>query len=226
MYKWLISLLFMFPIGSGYSASQVNSQKDAGNYQIKDFSNLLNKTAFSNELLTMHFKLYAGYVNNANYLLNELQRLTNRGKGSSYEFGALKRRLGWEFDGMRLHELYFGNLGSPSTLSNHSVLYRAITKNFGSFQRWKQDFMNCGQIRGIGWVVLYFDPKEQKLINVWVNEHDMGHLATGEIILVMDVWEHAYLPQFGLDRKKYIEVFFESIDWDIVNSRFSSLFKS
>lgn len=212
--------VFAFPV---HPASKINSQKDPGNYQVKDFSNLLNKTAFTDELLTMHLKLYAGYVKNTNYLLNELQRLADRGKGGSYEFGALKRRLGWEFDGMRLHELYFGNLGQTSTLSKNSLLYRAITRGFGSFNQWKQDFMNCGQIRGIGWVVLYFDPQEQKLINVWVNEHNVNHLATGEIILVMDVWEHAYLPQFGLDRKKYIEVFFESIDWGVVTHRFSSL---
>ena len=105
-------------------------------------------------------------------------------------------------------------------VSRSSALYRAIEKDFGSFDNWKQDFIATGLMRGIGWSILYYDPQAQRLFNVWINEHDLGHLAGGELILVMDVWEHAYMPQYGLDRAKYIDAFFQNIDWEVVASRF------
>jgi superoxide dismutase, Fe-Mn family len=203
---------------------QRNDEKNQNTYQknyvAKDFSYLLGLTKFDDSLLKMHFKLYLGYVNNANYLLNELERLSENKKALTYEFGALKRRLGWEFDGMRLHELYFSNMGRKTTLDQNTPLYQSIKKYFGSYDQWVYDFKSTGKIRGIGWVVLYFDPAQGRLINVWVNEHDVGHLATGDIILVMDVWEHAYITQFGLDRGEYIDTFFNSIDWDVANKRY------
>lgn len=218
-----LAFLFLFCIFFSFAASfpgKKNSGTSNVSYEVKDFSYLLNITDFDDELLNMHFKLYEGYVKNANYLLEELQSLASSGKATSYIFGALKRRLGWEFDGMRLHELYFGNMGKKSTLNVDTPLYQAIVKDFGSFKSWKDDFMATGEIRGIGWVILYFDPKNGRLINTWINEHDVGHLATGDIILVMDVWEHAYLIQFGLNRKKYIDTFFNSIDWNVANQRY------
>jgi len=214
---------FVFCIFFSYAASnpgQRSSNMSNSRYEAKDFSYLLNITEFDDELLNMHFKLYEGYVKNTNYLLEELKSLANSKKATSYIFGALKRRLGWEFDGMRLHELYFGNMGKTSSLKSDTPLYQAIAKDFGSYNQWKEDFMATGQIRGIGWVILYLDPKNGKLVNTWINEHDVGHLATGDIILVMDVWEHAYLIQFGLNRKKYIETFFNSIDWSVANKRY------
>ena len=197
-----------------------NSKQNNEIYLAKNYSYLLGLTKFDDSLLEMHFKLYQGYIKNTNYLLQELKKLASSGKSLTYEFGALKRRLGWEFDGMRLHELYFSNMGRKTTLASNSLLYNAIVKYFGSYDNWESDFKATGKIRGIGWVVLYFDPSQGRLVNVWINEHDLGHLATGDIILVMDVWEHAYLTQFGLDRGAYIDTFFDSIDWSVVNKRY------
>lgn len=164
----------------------------------------------------MHLKLYEGYVKNANALILKLQEMDV----GTYEYGALKRRLGWEFDGMRLHELYFGNLGGKRGIDQKSALYRDLTLQFGSFEKWKKDFVATGMMRGIGWSVLYLDPVKGRLLNVWINEHDVGHLAGGTPILIMDVFEHAYMPQFGLDKAKYIEVFFENIRWEEVERRY------
>jgi len=202
------------------SAQNAKRTKNQNSYIAKDFSYLLGLTKLDDSLLKMHFKLYHGYVNNTNYLIQEISKLANSGKALTYEFGALKRRLGWEFDGMRLHELYFSNMGGKTTLSKGAPLYKSIVKYFGSYENWENDFKATGKIRGIGWVVLYFDPAQSRLINVWINEHDLGHLATGDIILVMDVWEHAYLTQFGLDRGAYINTFFDSINWDVANRRY------
>lgn len=190
-------------------------------YKAKDFSHLLVMKDFKPSLLKMHFALYEGYVRNCNLVENLMNKLVRQGKASSYEFGALKRRFGWEFDGMRLHEYYFSNLGGNGKFKRHD-LFKELKDTFGSLKQWKEDFKATGLIRGIGWVILYLDPVEGKLFNVWINEHDLGHLAGGAPLLVMDVWEHAYLTQFGLDRGKYIDTFFENIDWDIVIERYES----
>jgi len=180
---------------------------------------------FSDALLQIHFKLYEGYVKNTNELLAKLKSL-NDAKEFSYEYGALKRRVGWEFDGMRLHELYFGNLGGDGIPDKSAPLYAALASQFGDFDRWKRDFIATGSMRGIGWSVLYLDPIQGRLVNVWVNEHDVGHLATGSLILIMDVFEHAYMPQYGLDKAKYIEAFFNNIDWETVSNRYNEVMGS
>jgi Fe-Mn family superoxide dismutase len=192
------------------------------NYVAKDYSNLLGMPGFSDDLLQMHFKLYEGYVKNANELLAKLQGMNGT---SSYEYGALKRRLGWEFDGMRLHELYFGNLGGSDSIDKKCPLYEAMVEQFGSFEKWKKDFIATGTIRGIGWAMLYIDLEQDRLINVWINEHDVGHLVRAKPLLIMDVFEHAYMPQYGLDRAKYIDAFFSNIDWPVVVKRYNEAVK-
>lgn len=188
-------------------------------YAPKDYNRLIGMEGFNDSLLNMHFKLYEGYVKNTNDLLTKISTLDP----ATAEYGALKRRLGWEFDGMCLHELYFENLGGKTPPDKKSSLYAAMTAQFGSFEAWKKDFIATGMIRGIGWSILYFDPLEKKLINTWINEHDTGHLATGSPILIMDVFEHAYITQYGLDRARYIDAFFKNINWAVVEGRYKYL---
>ena len=193
----------------------------AQEYQVKDFGNLMGMPGFSDSLLQIHFKLYAGYVKNTNDLLTKIKGMADSGQTGSYEYGALKRRLGWEFDGMRLHELYFSNLGGDGQPDPNSALYQAIAAQYGSFDAWKKDFVATGMMRGIGWSVLYYDFGSGRLINEWINEHDGGHLVTSKPILIMDVFEHAYMPQYGLDKAKYIDAFFQNTDWKVVSNRYS-----
>lgn len=193
-------------------------------YESKNFEHLIGKiNGLDDKLLQMHFKLYQGYVTNSNLLLEKLHNLSTSGQAKSPEFAGLKHMLGWEFDGMLLHELYFENLGGTQPLDENSALSAKIKEDFGSYDAWKADFIATGLMRGIGWVVAYIDPKSGRLINVWINEHDVGHLAGGKPILVMDVFEHAYITQFGLERNKYIDVFFNNINWDAASKRFDSL---
>ena len=191
-------------------------KKEVNEYQIKDFSYLLGKTGLDDQLMQMHFKLYAGYVKTTNALLSALKRVPPL----SYEYGALKRRLGWEFDGMRLHEAYFENMGGSGKIDTASALYLAIKREYGTFQKWKEDFIATGVIRGIGWVILYEDPATRRLVNAWINEHDTGELVGGKILLVMDVFEHAYITQFGLKRGEYIQTFLNHVKWPTVMKRF------
>lgn len=187
-------------------------------YQAKDFSPLLEKKipGFSRSLLEMHLTLYKGYVTNTNKLL---QALEDEEYDDSIVYLALKRRFGWEYDGMYLHELYFENIGGRGSLSKNSPLYRQIERDFGNYPTWEANFKGIGMMRGVGWVVLCRDPIKGKLYNIWIEEHDLGQLAGADPILVMDVWEHAYITEYGLKRKSYIDAFFNVIDWDAVSLR-------
>lgn len=191
-------------------------------YSAVDFSHLIGMEGFSDDLLKMHFSLYQGYVKNTNLLTRLLGSYVSGEKKTDYAYQALKRRFGWEFDGMRLHELYFDNLGGKGDLDTSSALYQRIVRDFGSYEAWKADYISTGMMRGIGWAILYLDPVSNRLFNTWINEHDLGHLAGGVPLLVMDVWEHAYMIQYRLDRAKYIEAFFKNIDWSKPSTRLKS----
>ena len=167
----------------------------------------------------MHFSLYQGYVKNTNLLLDQLRQLAAQNQTGGPAYAELKRRLGWEFDGMRLHELYFANLGGKEPLAKDSKLMQRLKANFGSYDNWAADFKATGAMRGIGWVVLYEDPTSGRLMNIWINEHDVGHPAGGKPLLVMDVFEHAYLTDYGLKRGDYIQAFFQNINWPAVEAR-------
>ena len=183
-------------------------------YQPKDFKHLLGMPGMSNQLLTNHFTLYEGYVKNVN-AIGECAKTIEPGAPEGAE---LRRRFGWEWNGMRLHELYFGNLTKESApLDPQSPFARSVAERFGSFEAWEKDFRAAGAMRGIGWVILARDG--ERLFNIWINEHDSGHLAGATPLLVMDVFEHAFMLDYGLKRADYIEAFFKAIDWNVVEKR-------
>jgi Fe-Mn family superoxide dismutase len=189
-------------------------------YESKDFGTLKGMLGFSENLLENHFALYKGYVNNTNEILDMLADLTKHAKVASHEYGELKRRLGWEWNGMRLHELYFSNLGGKGSFNRGNRLSRLMDQQFGSYENWEYEFKAIGGMRGIGWTVFYHDSVENRLINMWINEHDMGHPAGCVPLLVMDLFEHAFILDYGLNKKDYMAAFFENIDWNEVAIRF------
>jgi len=188
-------------------------------YTAKDYNKLIGMPGFSETLLKNHFTLYQGYVVNTNKVLETLSQMLKEGKTANPEFAELKRRLGWEFNGMRLHEYYFENLGGKEALNVGGKLGQKIATDFGSYDAWEKDFKATGAMRGIGWAVLYEDIANGKLINFWINEHDVGHPAGCQPILIMDVFEHAFMIDYGLKRADYIEAFFKNIDWKAVEAR-------
>lgn len=190
-------------------------------YSTKDYARLIGMTGFSEALLKNHFTLYQGYVTNTNKVLDALEKMVKEDKGATPEFAELKRRLGWEFNGMRLHEYYFDNLGGKDPLSVDGRLGQKLAESFGSVDAWEKDFRATGAMRGIGWTVLYQDNVTGRLINFWINEHDEGHPAGCTPILIMDVFEHAFMLDYGLKRADYIEAFFQNIDWKTVAARFA-----
>lgn len=193
-------------------------------YTAKTFD-LSDLTGISNETLAMHFKLYEGYVTNTNVLNQRIADLIGSGTldpTQSAAFSELKRRFGFEYNGMVLHEYYFENMqkhgtGDPST---GDAFINAAAASFGDYDVWKADFVNTGKMRGVGWAAVYQDPSNGAISNHWINLHETGNVAGYKPILIMDVWEHAFIKDYApVDRPKYIEAFFSNINWDVVNSR-------
>lgn len=185
-------------------------------YKSKNYEHLLGTKGFSDAILKNHFKLYDGYVTN----VNKLSTLIAGTDVKSPEYAELKRRFGWEYNGMRLHELYFGNIKKESKdINQESILYKKIVTEFDSYKKWEEDFKAVGAMRGIGWAVLSYDKESGRIFNVWINEHNTGHLAGSEPVLVMDVFEHAFVLDYGLSRADYITAFMSAIDWANVESR-------
>lgn len=186
-------------------------------YEPKNYENLLGMSGFSDNLLKNHFTLYQGYVANVNKIAEKSKTI----EMGSPEYAELKRRFGWEWNGMVLHELYFGNLKKGALpVDANSNLYKKIAERFGSFETWKKDFQATGMMRGIGWVILAYEKSEGRLFNIWINEHDTGHLVGVAPLIVMDVFEHAFMLDYGLKRADYIESFFKNLDWEKAEERF------
>jgi len=190
-------------------------------YQAKSFEHLKGLRDFSDPLMKNHLALYQGYVKNTNQLATLLLSMVKLGKTGTIAYAELKRRFGWEFNGMRLHELYFENLTKRSVpLTKLSPLAQSLRREFGQVSTWERGFMGVGGMRGIGWVVLTHDPVTDRLFNVWMDEHDAGFLVGSTPLLVMDVFEHAYLQDYGLNRSAYVQAFMKAIDWSVVERRF------
>jgi Fe-Mn family superoxide dismutase len=195
-------------------------------YQPKQF-NLNSLEGISDATLQMHFKLYEGYVKETNRLNEKIAEFLEDGKVDQEEMPAyseLTRRLGFEYNGMVLHEFYFENLTkarrSKSGLSNNSAFHQAAETSFGSYDIWKVDFVGIGKMRGVGWAMCYQDPTNHRLSNHWITLHEVGNVTGFIPILVMDVWEHAFLLDYKpSERAQYIEAFFTNIDWDAIERR-------
>lgn len=180
----------------------------------------------SEKAIEQHWKLYEGYVTNTN-LLNKLVWDTGEANKelNNAEHSEIQRRLGFEYNGMVLHEHYFSALGKGGAPSSDSPLMSHLSKDFKGFERWKKQFVQIGNFRGVGWVVLSYDPFLKRLNNFWITDHEVGHVAGFVPILVMDVWEHAYVLDFGslascgLGRPAYLEAYFKNINWNVVEAR-------
>jgi Fe-Mn family superoxide dismutase len=190
-------------------------------YQAQDYTRLLGSLdGISDITLHNHFKLYQGYVTNTNLLIDTLRRMEDDGKAGTPECAEVTRRFGFEFNGMRLHEFYFENLGGGGALDAQSALGRLLAEEYGSLERWQENFLANGKMRGVGWALLYHDTKANRLLNTWIGEHEIGHLAGERPILVLDVWEHAYYVDYQTERPKYLQAFLRNINWPEVMRRF------
>jgi Fe-Mn family superoxide dismutase len=197
---------------------------NTNSYEAKQF-NLSGLNGISDRTLEMHFKLYEGYVKETNNLTEKISEFLKDGKVDQEEvpaYSELTRRLGFEYNGMVLHEYYFGNMkrdgsGDPE---KSSAFFRAAEASFGSYDIWKADFVGIGKMRGVGWAICYENPANGRLSNHWISLHETGNVAGFNPVLVMDVWEHAFLLDYKpAERPKYIEAFFSNIAWNACDER-------
>jgi Fe-Mn family superoxide dismutase len=177
----------------------------------------------SEDQIAQHWHLYEGYVSQLNTLRQELQVLRREGKNGSALYADRRRRFGFEYNGMVLHELYFGNLKAkaPEPAAT-GALKKVLTGQFGAFETFKEDFVAAGMTRSVGWAILALDPATGNLNTQFIELHEDGHIAGFVPILVMDVWEHAYMVDYGASgRADYIKAFFSNVNWPVVEQRFS-----
>ncbi len=197
-------------------------------YQAKQF-NLSGLTGISDKTLEMHFKLYEGYVKATNDLTERIAAILADGKVDQEEMPAyseLTRRLGFEYNGMVLHEYYFANMKKDGggEAPKSSSFRGAVEGSFPSFDIWKTDFVSVGKMRGVGWAMALLDPATGRVSNHWIELHQTGNVAGFVPLLVMDVWEHAYLLDYKpADRPKYIESFMANVNWPAVDQRYSAV---
>jgi superoxide dismutase, Fe-Mn family len=190
----------------------------------QSFDHLKRLDGISDAQIAEHLKLSAGYVKNVNTLNAELAELRGQGKasGSNPEFAEVTRRLGFEYKGMILHEYYFENLKAAADPAPRpgSGLEHALAGAYGSVDVWRKDFQAIGEMRGIGWVILFEDPMTDRLTNHWISLHQEGIPAGFKPLLVMDVWEHAFMRDYKATEKKlYVEAFFRNVNWQVVQRR-------
>jgi Fe-Mn family superoxide dismutase len=191
------------------------------NYEARKFD-LKGLQGISDETLELHFKLYAGYVKGTNALTSRIDEILKDGKVDQEEMPAyseLTRRLGFEYNGMVLHELYFENLTRSSDERAAAAFRERVERSFGSFDVWKTDFASIGNMRGVGWAICYENPTNGRLSNHWITLHENGNIAGFRPIVVMDVWEHAYLLDHGSERAKYVDAFFANVAWNVASDR-------
>jgi Fe-Mn family superoxide dismutase len=197
-------------------------------YKPKSF-NLSGLTGISDKTLEMHFKLYEGYVTNTNVLTERIAAILADGKVDQEELPAyseLTRRLGFEYNGMVLHEYYFGNMkkNGGDEPERRSPFRETVLRSYPSFEIWKTDFTSVGKMRGVGWAITLLDPVTGRLSNHWIEMHQTGSVAGFIPLLVMDVWEHAYLLDYKpADRPKYIDAFLANVDWSAVEHRLAAV---
>ena len=192
--------------------------------------NLSGLNGISDKTLEMHFKLYEGYVKGTNDLTERIAAILSDGQVDKEEmpsYSELTRRLGFEYNGMVLHEYYFDNLktgGGTGDPAQTSAFRKAAEQSFGSYETWKAEFVGIGKMRGVGWAICYEDLANGNLSNHWITLHEIGNVAGFNPVLVMDVWEHAFILDYKpADRPKYIEAFLSNADWKAVEKRLHRL---
>jgi Fe-Mn family superoxide dismutase len=197
-------------------------------YSVRNFD-LSGLHGISDATLETHFKLYEGYVKHTNAILEKTSELASQGQPQARDklaYSELKRRLGFEYNGMVLHELYFDNMKKNGGIepTPNSPFLQQVAQQWGSYDAWRKEFAGVGEMRGVGWAICYQDPHHGALVNEWITLHETGHIAGYRPILVMDVWEHAFILDYKpSERARYIDAFFSNVNWKVVESRLASV---
>jgi Fe-Mn family superoxide dismutase len=189
--------------------------------------NIGNLKGISEKTIEEHLKLYSGYVKNANTILEKISEMKVDSERNAYAIGETMRRFGFEYNGIRNHEVYFNYLeGSQKAIDTNSDLVKQISEDFGSFEIWLNEFKSLALTRGIGWAMLYYDRTDKRLLNAWVDEQHLGQLQDCSLILALDMWEHSFVADYlPSGKKNYVGDFFENLNWENVEGNFKKAIK-
>ncbi len=190
-------------------------------YQPKTF-NLPALSGISDKQVKVHLALYEGYVKHVNLIMSTIaQYEKTEDEGGQYAIAEMRRRLPFEFDGMRMHEYYFSQFeGGPQALNTESSLGKLAAERY--LKGLEGHVRDVAKARGIGWVVVYADPVAKTLQTVFVGDHELGQLSGLPILLALDLWEHAYMVDYvPAEKKNYIDAFFANLNWSVVEERFA-----
>ena len=192
-------------------------------YTAKTF-NLPDIKGLSKAQMQLHIGLYEGYVKHVNLLMSQMNSMARHGDEYAYGIAELRRRLGFEWNGMHLHELYFGALeGGKQNLPATSKLYKALADQYGSFSDWLEIYKKVSA-RGPGWALLNYDPEAKHFFHTWVADHEVGQLATLPCIIALDHWEHAFMVDYKpAEKNVYVDAYLNALNWETVAKRFDAV---
>ena len=193
-------------------------------YNTKQFDLPVEVPGLSNKQLEVHLKLYDGYVTHVNKIADTLASL-KESEVDQYVINELRRRLSFEFDGMRLHEYYFEQLEQgPQEINEKSEFAIAVSAKYGSWEDFLAHLKEVAGSRGIGWVMVTHDTRHDEVHTSWVSDHELGQLAGLPILLAIDVWEHAFMVDYvPADKGNYIAAYLDNINWSVVEKRFDTV---
>ncbi|MBI2587917.1 superoxide dismutase [Candidatus Azambacteria bacterium] len=187
--------------------------RDVKPLKYKDLPGLSEK-----QLSEHHDVLYAGYVKKLNEIEEKLQTVDRSAPNATYsDIRELKLEQTFAANGVKLHEYYFENM-TPAPNPPAGKIKELIERDFGSYEKWLEDFKASG-MASRGWVVLAYDLDDGKLYNYLCDVHNQGGVWNAMALLVLDVYEHAYFIDYATKRKDYVEAFLKTIDWGEVNGR-------
>ena len=178
----------------------------------------------SEKQLEVHIGLYKGYVKHINILREQIADLSKQ-DAEKYAFAieSARRRLGFEFNGMRMHELYFEQWeGGATDTPQENALATAVAEKYGNWDAFIAHFTSTAMSRGSGWTTLGWDKKAQQPHVWWTADHELGMLADVDIILTADMWEHAYMVDYvPAEKAQHVAAFLKNLNWDVVTKRFA-----
>ncbi len=191
-------------------------------YEAQTF-NVPEMEGISKEQIDMHLGLYNGYVTHINVLRDQIASLDS--EKDKFAIESVRRRMGFEFNGMRMHEFYFPQFeGGATDEPRETPLGEALSEKYGSWDEFITHFKSVGMSRGSGWTVLSWDKKVNTPHVTWTTDHELGTLADVEVLLAMDMWEHAYMVDYlPAEKGKHVEAFLKNLNWSVITGRFDSI---
>ena len=191
-------------------------------YDYKDLAPYMSEE----QLRIHHSKHHQAYVNGANAILQKLDKA--RKEGTELDVKSTLKELSWNIGGHLLHSLFWGNLapagkggGKPG-----GVLGDAIEREFGSFERFKKEFTQAAvSVEGSGWAALTFCRQTNRPIIMQIEKHNTNVYPMFRILMVLDVFEHAYYIDYKNERAKFVEAFWSIVNWDGINKRLEEAMK-